>query len=327
MLEVATNVARRPAVAPAWPWPRALGTAAGVLLGAVLLVAAWAKVIHPVGFADQIRVEGLDFLLPAAAVAFLALALEVGLGVALVCGLRRLWVLVPAALLVAFFLFLNARAWWLDAHGLRADEAGCGCFGNLVDRTPEEAFWQDLLLLLPALVLAFAGRRREAGAFPRGRILAVAAVTAAALVFAWKAPDLPLDDLATRLRPGRAIADLCSGRGSERICLDFVAPELASGEHLVVLADLAEPAFGRAVPALNDYALAGRGPRPLALSASPPEAMRSFEWSFGPAFEVREAPAPMLQPLYRRLPRSFLVRDGEVVATYAGLPPLAELAG
>src|SRR6185503_18282754 len=104
----------------------------------------------------QIQTEGLAFLLSAQSVALLALALEVGLGLALLLGVRRLWVLVPAALLVAFFLFLTGRAYWRSAHGLEVD-AGCGCFGNLVERSPAEAFYQDLLMLVPALLLAFVG--------------------------------------------------------------------------------------------------------------------------------------------------------------------------
>jgi hypothetical protein len=259
-------------------------------------------------------------------VAYAALALEVGLGLALALGVRGRSILGPAALLVGFFLLLNARTWWLAARGL-AEPTGCGCFGSLVDRTPQEAFWWDLALLLPALLLAFVGRPRRAEPPPRRRLAAVALAVPAALAFAWASPGLPLDDLATRLKPGVGISELCSGRGRERICLDFLVPDLARGEHLVVVADLEDPAFGAAVPSLNAHALAGQGPPLVALSASPPEAQRTFEWSHGPAFEVREAPPSLLRPLYRRLPRSFRVLDGVVVATYPGLPPLAEPAG
>src|SRR4030095_4470812 len=142
-----------------------IGSFAGAFLGGVLLFAVWTKVLDPASFAEQIHVEGLDFALPAQGVALIALALETGLGLALLLGLRRSWVLVPAALLVAFFLSLTGRAWWLAAHGLRAD-ASCGCFGNLIQRTPAEAFWQDLSLLVPPLLLAFLGRDRSASRFP-----------------------------------------------------------------------------------------------------------------------------------------------------------------
>src|SRR5215218_7797705 len=158
----------RPETTPRTP-SRALwwvGTFAGAFLGCVLLFAVWAKALDPSAFADQIRLEKLDFFLPAQAIALVALALETGLGLALLLGVRRKWVLVPAVLLVAFFLSLTGRAWYLAAHGLRSEAESCGCFGNLVQRSPAEAFWQDLLLLVPPLLLAFLGRERRAPLFP-----------------------------------------------------------------------------------------------------------------------------------------------------------------
>ncbi|HWN40619.1 MAG TPA: DoxX family protein [Thermoanaerobaculia bacterium] len=297
-----------------------LGTAAGIFLGAVLLVAVWAKALDPASFAEQIRVEGLDVLLSAQAVALTALILEAGLGLALVLGIRRLWVLVPAAVLVAFFVFLTGRAWWMSAHGLREAES-CGCFGNLVQRTPAQAFWQDLLLLVPALLLSFVGRERSSG-FPRLRTALVAAATVAVAVFAWKAPELPLDDLATRLSPGVEVEEICAGATDDAVCLDTVAPELKQGRHLVVIADLADledPALAEAVAGLNKTK--DEGGDVWLLSASPSEQHRAFFWRFGPAFQVVETPEPLLRPLYRRLPRSFRVEDGRVTETFAGLPP------
>jgi uncharacterized membrane protein YphA (DoxX/SURF4 family) len=316
-----------------------IGTAAGVFLGAVLLVAAYAKALDPAAFARQIHLDGLDFALPAAAVALAAIGLEVGLGLALVLGLRRLWVLLPAVALVAFFLLLTGRAYWQSAHGTLPEDAGCGCFGNLVERSPAEAFWQDLALLAPALGLAFLGRGRagngaddrgergDRGArpFPTGRTAIVLAATAAAVLFAWKAPALPLDDLATRLSPGVRLADLCAGTGKERVCLSDVDAGLATGRCLAVIADLADPAFQKSVCALNAYAAAGQGPALRVLAASTPGEEQAFTWRFGPSFKVVEAPAALLRPLYRRLPRAFVVEDGRVVRTYAGLPPLPSI--
>ncbi len=295
-----------------------LGTAGGVFLGLVLLVAVWAKALDPAAFAEQIRVEGLDVLLSAQAVALIALVLEAGLGLALVLGVRRLWILIPAALLVAFFVFLTGRAWWLSAHGLREAES-CGCFGNLVQRTPAEAFWQDLLLLVPALLLAFVGRNRS-GRFPTARVAVVAVATLAVALFAWKSPELPLDDLATRLRPGVEIQDLCAGGGADPVCLSTVAPDLKTGSHLVVMTKLDDPAFEKAVGALNDRA--DKGDSVWVLSTSPQEAQQAFFWRFGPRFQIVETPEPLVRPLYRRLPRSFRVEDGKVTETWPGLPQI-----
>jgi uncharacterized membrane protein YphA (DoxX/SURF4 family) len=302
---------------PIWWW---LGTFGGAFLGCVLLVAVWAKALDPAAFTEQIHAEGLDVFLPVQAVALIALALEAGVGLALLLGVRRLWVLVPATLLVAFFVSITGRGWWLAAHGLRNSSASCGCFGNLVQRTPSEAFWQDLALLVPALLLAYAGRER-APKFPllRTAVAVVGAVVVA--LFAWKSPALPLDDLATRLRPGAVTKDFCAGAGDSRICLDSIVPELKAGRHLVVMAKLDDPQFTKAVNDLNRYAGDRHNPTLWVLSPVTPEEKRAFFWKWGPAFEIREAPQELLRPLYRRLPRSFMVEDGKVMRTFGGLPP------
>lgn len=303
-----------------------VGTIGGLVLGAVFLIAVWGKALDPSAFADQIRLEGLDFLLSAQAVALLALALEAGLGLALLLGMRRKWVLIPTALLVLFFLVLTGRNWYLTAQGLRTESAGCGCFGNLVQRSPAEAFWQDLLLLVPPLALAFVGRDRRGPLFPPLRTSAVFLGALGAVVFSWKAPDLPLDNLATRLRPGTEVTKICVSEEENPLCLHTVASDLLEGEHLVVIADLADPAFRQSVAALNDYASNPEGPRVWVLSAATPEQVFEFRWSQGPVFQVVEAPAELLRPLYRRMPRAFRVKDGEVTETWSGLPPLTQTA-
>jgi len=308
-------------------WKKLLGVAGGIFLGAVLLVAAWAKILDPSAFADQIRLEGLDFLLPAAVVAFIALALEVGLGSLLLLGVRRLWVLIPSAALVAFFLWLTGRNYYLTSQGLREEGASCGCFGNLVERTPGEAFWQDVFLLLPALLLAFVAWRWGSRGFYKGRVAIAAVLTVAALVVAWKAPDLPLDNLATRLKPGIQPAELCIGEGVEEVCLTTIAPELEQGRHVVILADLEDPAFGESVAGLNEFVLSGEGPPLWVLSASSEEVKRAFYWQRGPSFEIRETPEPLLRPLFRTLPRSFILEDGTVTETFSGMPPLDSIRG
>ncbi len=306
---------------------RLIGTAAAVALGLVLLVAVWGKAINPAAFVEQVQMEGLATTAAGAtAVAYVALALEAGLGLALVTGVRRLWVLLPAAGLAVFFLFLTGRAYWRYSQGLLEEGVACGCFGNLLSRTPAEAFWQDLALLAPAAVLMFLGRPREGGA-PRRRAALAAAAAAAAVLLAWRAPNLPLDDLATRLRPGVEVAALCAGGdGPEAICLDALVPELDGGEHLVVLSGLEEPAFLAALDGLNARVLEPGEERLWVVTAAPPEQVKSFEWTRAPAFEVREAPVQLLRPLYRELPRSFRVSAGRVVATYRGLPPSPENA-
>lgn len=187
-------------------WRRQIiGTSGGMVLGAVLLFAAWTKALDLSGFAAQIRTEGLDFLLPARVVASIALALEAGLGLALLLGIRRRWLLIATALLVSFFVFLTGRNYWLVSRGLRSASESCGCFGDLIVRTPAEAFWQDLLLLIPAMVLAFVGRPRSSGTQPWRRLAAATAMALAVVVFAALLPPKPHIPPEKQLAPTSAL--------------------------------------------------------------------------------------------------------------------------
>lgn len=314
-------------------WKPVVGTLAGVFLGGVFLVAVYAKALDPVAFAEAIHADGLDFLVPSRPLAWILLGLEAAIGLALVLNLRRLWVLVPTALLVAFFLYLTGKVYLATLRGEPVGMASCGCFGNLVDHTPEEAFWRDVILLVPALSLSFLGRPSGRG-FPRARAALVAVFALAVGVFAWKAPDLPLDDVATHLRPGTKVADLCAGRGEDRVCLTgpAVEPGLAEGTHIVVIADLADPAFIEAVNARADELFERSGdpslPQVLVLHSGERdgEATMNFPFLTGGALQnLRYAPRELLRPLYRSLPRTFLVEGGTVLRTWSGFPPLDEI--
>jgi uncharacterized membrane protein YphA (DoxX/SURF4 family) len=305
-------------------WRPRLGLIGGLILGVVLIVGGFSKTVDPVAFAEQIHVEGLDFLLSSQLVAIIAIGLELALGTALILGLRRLWVLVPAALLVLLFMFLTGRGYWNDVHGIVNEAASCGCFGNLVDRSPAEAFWQDLLLMVPALLLTFIGRAHRNTRLV-ARIAVVVSVTFAGLWLTWKAPSLPLDNLATRLKPGKQLSNICAGYEENQVCLTGVIPELIDNNHVVIIADLTSSDFGAAVPDLNQYCSNARGPTLWVLCDATPEDRHRFFWQRAPIFQLYEAPRALLRPLYRKLPRSFLVSEGTVTRTFSGLPPLDEL--
>jgi hypothetical protein len=57
------------------------------------------------------------------------------------------------------------------------------------------------------------------------------------------------------------------------------------------------------------------------LSAASDDERFNFQFTRAPAFDVAAAPAAVVRPLYRTLPRSFRVRDGQVTDTWSGLPP------
>lgn len=311
-------------------WAATVGAVGGIFLGGVFLVATWGKVLDPIAFAEVIELEGLDWLVPAAAMAPFILALEAFFGFALVFNLRRLWVMIPLSGLVLFFVFLTARAYVRDLQGIKPETASCGCFGNLLDRTPAEAFWQDLLLLVPPLVLSFFGRPRGRPVIPLVRTAVVVLLTLGVLVFAFQAPHLPLDDLATKLKPGVRIKEVCAGGGDDRICLDSpaLAAMLSEGKHLVLLADLKDEAFANSIAERLDELIEAelRLPRILVLFSGSKDDVAEFNFrSLAPPFDFLDVPSGLLRPLYRTLPRLFLVEDGVVVRTYAGFPPLSEV--
>jgi uncharacterized membrane protein YphA (DoxX/SURF4 family) len=298
-----------------------LGSAGGVFLGGVFLLATISKVVDPVAFQELVELEGLDFLAPSWFVAPFAIALEGAIGLALLLGVRRLWVLVPSAALVLFFMFLTGRAYYLSVHGTEDPAASCGCFGNLVERTPAEAFWQDLLMLGPPLVLAFLGRI-ESPALPLRRLALVGAFIVALLVMGGVAPDMDLDDFATRLKPGKNVSELCAGQGLDRLCVGTLLPESTEGEHIVIIAKLDDETFAAEVPRLNEFVMSGTMTMLWLMCDATQEEKDVWYWTNAPSFEVRTAPHALLRPLYRRLPRSFRIRDGVVTDTYDGIPPL-----
>lgn len=341
------------------PWTWWVGTLAGAALGAVLLFAVYGKSIDPAAFEEQVHTEGLDFLLPASVVVFLALALETSLGAALLLGIRTLWVLVPAAAVTGLLLFLSGRTYLESLDGGVDPAHTCGCFGRIVDRTPGEALWQNLLLFVPTQLLAWVGRPPETAPLPYKRGLGAALLTVGVLVFAGFAPDLPLDDLATRLKPGVSLAELCVGEaqppdggapapdpdgdldapldeplvlGAEegRVCLkDRVLHhrilEWDKGLYLVVLADLESAAFLRRREELEAFVGDPQALPLLLLTPSSEEAVGRFAERHPGGLEPFPVEPALLRPLYRRLPRSFLVGAGVVLATYPDLPPLGKM--
>jgi len=290
------------------------------VLGGVLLVGAYAKLLDPGAFAEQIRAEGLGFFGWSLPLAWIGVAAETALGILLVLGVRSRWVLWTCAALVLLFLGITGRAYWRELRGLPALAASCGCFGNLVERTPAQAFWQDALLLVPALAMAFLGR--PGARAQTWRVAAGAAGGLLGLVGSVASPSLPLDDLATRLRAGAAVQELCAGAAANRACLADVVPPIATGRHWVVLADLSAASFAaRDTPLLNALLDRPEGQSLLVLATATLDEQRDFFWRAGPSFEIHDVPQALLRTLYRTLPRSFLVENGEVLETRPGLPP------
>lgn len=308
-----------------WTWQMWVGTVSAFLLGAVLVVALFPKAADPWAFKGVIERLGLDFILPARGVAFIGLVAEAVLGFALFLLIRHRWVLWPSVGLVAFFVFLTGRHYYLYAHGLVGEEESCGCFGDLVTRSPSEAFWQDLFLLVPPVLLSFLGRPARSAPLPRKRMALVGGLSLGVLIYAMTVsepePVLRLDVVASEICVGE-------GEGEEgRLCLDAVLPELGDegSDHLIVLTELDDPAFLERLEAFGAYSEAMSGPLLWVLSPTGDERLEAFQFENQPAFEVLAAPRMLVEALSRSLPLAFRVQDGRVTALWETWPPLEEL--
>ena len=167
----------------------ALGKTACIFLGGILLFASYAKLLEPGGFVEQIHLEGLDFWLSATAIAVVAIFLETCLGILLLLGVTNRIVLAGTALLTLFFLYLTGQNYWLVSQGLRDPEASCGCFGDLIQRTAAQAFWQDLLMLGLPLIVAIRILPRSLH-FPPYRSMIAAVVSILVALFMARSPSL-----------------------------------------------------------------------------------------------------------------------------------------
>ena len=140
------------------PARRILSLIGAMTLGAILVIATLGKMADPIVFVELIHNEGLDFLLSANTVALIALALETFLGLALLLGVRSIWIVAPSAGLVGFFIALTGWNYYLVLTAQRDVAYDCGCFGVFLHRTAVQAFWQDLPMLLIPLILILLDR-------------------------------------------------------------------------------------------------------------------------------------------------------------------------
>ncbi|MFQ5670639.1 MAG: MauE/DoxX family redox-associated membrane protein [Acidobacteriota bacterium] len=283
-------------------WRRLPAYLATAAVGGMLLAAGLLKGLDPAGFATQMRTDVplLSGLAPLLALG--GIAGEILLGTAYLLGFRHRLLLGVGGVLILVFLGVTVPKLGTD------DAASCGCFGNFVVRTPVQAIREDALML-GALILGLAGGRGSRLTRWRGTLLALAAAVGIGLPLA--APSLPLDNFATRLKPGASLADLQ---------LLEALPDLASGRHVVVLTEMNLESCDD-VPE-SFYAFADAHPEAQYWMLTPSDVLSrdGATWICHFGTEVVEIPRVLLDPLYRTLPRSFLAEDGVVTETIEGLP-------
>jgi putative oxidoreductase len=287
----------------------ATGHAARIFLGLVFLLAGLAKAVDPAEFAFEMASYGIVGARVSAVAGPILIALEIVLGVALLAGVRtRAAALVSTGLMI---LFLGVKSYALS----RGRTDPCGCFGSYLETSPGWGLAIDCGFTV-AGALTLWGLRRRASRKTARATLAMAGLALCSLGLVLASPSLPIDRLVTRLGVGRSLKDLG---------IEGKVP--AQGKLLVALLDLTGPSAAETAARLNLLAgeLASRenAPRVVALTPSTEGDKAAFIWTANPAFDIQPVDRPILKPLYRRLPRFFLVAEGRVVAIYDGPPPAA----
>jgi uncharacterized membrane protein YphA (DoxX/SURF4 family) len=295
---------------------RFVGHLCRLLLSGVFLLAGLLKALDPEGFTHEIIQYGIVAGAMARLLAYVLIPVEVVAGIALLINFRPVLSFSVAALLLLVFIGAVGFAIVTDQPLTE-----CGCFGRNTPRTPRQTLVEDVGFLAAALVGMAAlrgGPRPGIAGGKTGRwktpVLAASALASGAFVFA--APGLPIDDMATALRPGVHWADL-------NVALAEV--DLEKDAHLVVLMGMRDTATIAAVDRLNKLAASGRVPV-VGLYEDDATAYNEFFWTRGPAFPLYHAAGSDLGRLHRRLPRLFLLRDGEVRATWNEVPTEEQIA-
>lgn len=283
---------------------------AQVLMGLVFLLSGGIKVWEPVLFfwdaVPHVGLIGLGvYTRELAQLAMILGPIEWGLGLALVCNWRPRVILPVTTGLMVFFVVVAGLALY------RGSGANCGCFGALIERTPGEAFAEDLVMLG---LLLFSWRvllRHQVAQWSHGRWVVISGTVLALVVAGIRLfPDLDrLRD--SDLRPGVSLAGL-KVKGAE--------VDLGRGVHLIELFSPKCSHCMREVPRMNEWSRTEGLPPVVALTGFVQDSadLREFRQRLQPLYPT----ATISSTDFLRLtaghgyPRLALVRDGVVVRVW-----------
>lgn len=298
---------------------RGLGARAiEIVIGAILLLAGILKAWQPLDFIQQIAdYKIVSAPLPIKIAAWAMIAVECGLGMALIAGYRRKWTLpATAALLVAFLVLLG----WAWHTGATED---CGCFGSWLKRTPAEAFAEDFVMLL-AIGSAWYLSRHEPVRFRSARIALVNAAVVASLALTGMSStsERQSSDPTVRLKSQGGGVNIIQG-----VDIQGIAENTAAGWKTLVLMDTGCTHCQQSVPALNDLGSTISGYSPLIALCSNSEAeVEMFRNKYGSRFPIGRVKYDDFMRLFERgkTPRIILLYDGSPVKIWDGAVPARE---
>lgn len=282
-----------------------------ILIGTVFVIAGLSKIWEPVLFFwEALPYTGflalqLDTSFRVAQIALLLAPVECGLGLALLLRWRPRPVIVCTALLLGFFTVLTFLAWRGGLGG------NCGCFGTLIERGPQEAMVEDVVMLV---VLLFAGWGTRALGARTSALSSI--VVLGATVLALGIGCLRFFPEAHRIEG----TDLQVGIGLGAMEVRGVDVDLGRGDYLL---EVFTPRCARcrtSVSRLNQMTDQEDMPQIVALTAyeKDSKAMTDFEASLEPRYAIGTVSIRDFSRLgwRHRFPRFAYVRDGVVQAVW-----------
>ena len=292
------------------------------MMGLVFLVAGLTKVWDPELFfwqsmphIQQLFAE-MESWERIATWALLLGPLECAVGLALLVDWKPRLGLPVGVVLMAFFVFIAALAWF------RGAAENCGCFGTLIERSPGEALIEDIVMLGLLLFSWWGLRRRKVvqRAWHRRVVLIGGAVSLIVLGFRY----LPERDHLTE-------SDLRVGLELPALALSTADVDLAEGAYLVVLFSPDCVHCQHAVPDINTWIADPDVPQLIALSWFPENSpmIRWFKKHFQPRFAIASISVVDFWRLTWKygFPRLAYIEDGVIKQVWdsGAFPPLATL--
>jgi uncharacterized membrane protein YphA (DoxX/SURF4 family) len=275
-----------------------------IIVALVFLVAAAMKALDPQAFIEQIAAYGiLPALSPLAA--WTLIIVECILAAGLIVNLWPRVVPVLAMLLLLFFIGIT-----LYGMSIGLGE-NCGCFGNLYHRGPAMVIIEDAIMVVALIfaVVVLWSHQNENILLRTGTTVAVGLAAAALTAFS---PFIPADDLVTQLSPGSSFSTWP---------LDgLYGKDLNHCTHVVFLFTIEDPLIAPRVDRMNRIAQVDAVESAVGLIIDGTQHLTTLMFEYAAAFPVAAVEPRFARPLYRTLPRVFILHEGTVTHTWAKIP-------
>lgn len=295
---------------PAWQGRTA--EAASVLLGLLLLLSSITKIVAPQAFLGVIEQFGLlpnPLILPLASG---VVGLELALSVLFLTGLFRRTAAWIGLMLIMVFVLLMAEA-------IRRGFEHCGCFGEVIQISPQIEIWLNVFMLVLTVVVIWRGSERSFGSLSMRYGVAWGSLCLGAGLFLAGGPAATGDG---SFEPSPEQLGLFAGADPR-----FELPQ--DGLLFLFSADCDHCwSFAGGVQMTHDRL---EGFEVIGISFSDLLELAEFAEAFSPSYPIHRISEAAFNDLVTEYPGAIWFKDGEVAGAWTGRVPshreLADLGG